>query len=87
MLEGAGAFAAGEWAPLLRAGDTVGAKWTPEGVVMPEGFGKAYRDYVEGGWGSIGVPETFCLAIRSDALEARCRIISQTERRIEVEFC
>jgi len=58
VLEGAGDFAAGEWAPLLRAGDTVGAKWTPEGVVMPEGFGKAYRDYVEGGWGTIGVPES-----------------------------
>jgi len=58
VLDGAGDFAAGEWAPLLRAGDTVGAKWTPDGVVMPEGFGKAYRDYVEGGWGTIGVPES-----------------------------
>ncbi len=59
VLEGIGDFAAGEWAPLLRDGDTVGAKWTPDGVVMPEGFGKAYRDYVEGGWGTIGVPEAF----------------------------
>ena len=59
VLEGVGHFAAGEWAPLLRAGDTVGAKWTPEGVVMPEGFVKAYHDYVEGGWGTIGVPEEF----------------------------
>jgi alkylation response protein AidB-like acyl-CoA dehydrogenase len=59
VLEGIGDFAAGEWAPLLREGDTVGAKWTPDGVVMPEGFGKAYRDYVEGGWGTIGVPEAF----------------------------
>lgn len=50
VLEGVGQLAAGEWAPLLRAGDTVGAKWTPEGVVMPEGFVKAYQDYVEGGW-------------------------------------
>jgi alkylation response protein AidB-like acyl-CoA dehydrogenase len=58
VLEGAGDFAAGEWAPLLREGDTVGAKWTPDGVVMPDGFGKAYRDYVEGGWGTIGVPES-----------------------------
>ena len=57
VLEGVGQFAAGEWAPLLRAGDTVGAKWTPEGVVMPAGFVKAYHDYVEGGWGTIGVPE------------------------------
>jgi alkylation response protein AidB-like acyl-CoA dehydrogenase len=59
VLEGAGAFAAGEWAPLNRIGDTVGAKWTPEGVVMPDGFAKAYQDYVEGGWGTIGVPEEF----------------------------
>jgi alkylation response protein AidB-like acyl-CoA dehydrogenase len=59
VLEGIGDFAAGEWAPLLRDGDTVGATWTPDGVVMPEGFGKAYRDYVEGGWGTIGVPEAF----------------------------
>ena len=36
---------------------------------------------------SIGVPETFSLAIRSDAFETRCRIVSQTERHIEVEFC
>ena len=57
VLEGAGQLAAGEWAPLNRLGDTVGARWTPEGVVMPEGFAAAYRAYVEGGWGTIGVPE------------------------------
>ncbi|WP_308814915.1 acyl-CoA dehydrogenase [Sphingomonas sp. GV3] len=57
VLEGVGQFAAGEWAPLNREGDTVGAKWTPAGVHMPESFIKAYRDYVEGGWGTIGVPE------------------------------
>ncbi|WP_010219013.1 acyl-CoA dehydrogenase [Sphingomonas sp. PAMC 26621] len=59
VLEGVGQLAVGEWAPLLRTGDTVGAKWTPEGVVMPDGFIKAYHDYVEGGWGTIGVPEEF----------------------------
>ncbi len=57
VLEGAGQFAAGEWAPLNREGDTVGAKWSPEGVVMPDGYAEAYRHYVEGGWGTIGVPE------------------------------
>ncbi len=57
VLEGVGQFAAGEWAPLARTGDTVGARWTPDGVVMPDGFAQAYRDYVEGGWGTIGVPE------------------------------
>jgi alkylation response protein AidB-like acyl-CoA dehydrogenase len=59
VLEGAGQFAAGEWAPLNRIGDTVGAKWTPDGVHMPDGYAQAYRDYVEGGWGTIGVPETW----------------------------
>ncbi len=56
VLEGVGQFAAGEWAPLNRVGDTVGARWTPEGVVMPDGYARAYRDYVEGGWGTIGAP-------------------------------
>ncbi|WP_294262815.1 acyl-CoA dehydrogenase [uncultured Sphingomonas sp.] len=56
VLEGVGAFAAGEWAPLDRAGDTVGAQLRENGVVMPEGFGAAYRDYVEGGWGTVGSP-------------------------------
>ena len=41
VLEGVGALAAGEWAPLNRIGDTVGAKWTPAGVTMPEGFAAA----------------------------------------------
>ncbi len=56
VLEGVGQFAAGEWAPLARIGDTVGARWTPEGVRMPDGFAQAYRDYVDGGWGTIGAP-------------------------------
>ena len=59
VLEGAGAFAAGEWAPLNRRGDTVGARLTPDGVKMPEGYIDAYRAYVDGGWGTIGVPEEF----------------------------
>jgi alkylation response protein AidB-like acyl-CoA dehydrogenase len=59
VLEGVGTFAAGEWAPLDRIGDTVGARWTPDGVVMPDGFRAAYQAYVEGGWGTIGSPEAF----------------------------
>jgi alkylation response protein AidB-like acyl-CoA dehydrogenase len=57
VLEGAGAFAAGVWAPLARTGDTAGARWTPDGVVMPAGFSDAYRDYIAGGWGTIGAAE------------------------------
>ncbi|HEX4694305.1 acyl-CoA dehydrogenase [Sphingomonas sp.] len=59
VLEGIGQFAAGEWAPLARAGDTEGARWTPDGVKMPAGYAEAYRAYVEGGWGTIGAPEAF----------------------------
>ncbi len=59
VLEGVGQFAAGEWAPLDRTGDTVGAKWTADGVVMPDGYVAAYKAYVEGGWGTIGSPEAF----------------------------
>jgi len=56
VLDGAGQFAAGEWAPLERLGGTDGPKWTPEGVKMPAGFADAYQAYVEGGWGTIGSP-------------------------------
>jgi alkylation response protein AidB-like acyl-CoA dehydrogenase len=59
VLDGAGAFAAGEWAPLLREGDTDGPKWTPEGVKMPAGYPEAYKAYVDGGWGTIGAPGDF----------------------------
>ena len=59
VLEGVGEFAAGEWAPLDRIGDTVGARWSEDGVVMPEGYRAAYQAYVEGGWGTIGSPEAF----------------------------
>jgi len=56
VLEGAGEFAAGEWAPLDRIGDTVGAKWSETGVHMPDGFRAAYQAYVANGWGTIGSP-------------------------------
>jgi len=59
VLEGAGQFAAGEWAPLNREGDTNGPKWTEQGVKMPAGYPQAYRDYVAGGWGTIGAPADF----------------------------
>jgi len=56
ILEGAGAFAAGEFAPLNRVGDEIGAKWSADGVTMPPGFREAYRAYVEGGWGTLAGP-------------------------------
>ncbi|HMG48309.1 MAG TPA: acyl-CoA dehydrogenase family protein [Allosphingosinicella sp.] len=56
IVEGAGEFAAGEFAPLNRVGDEVGAKWSAAGVTMPPGFKEAYRAYVEGGWGTLAGP-------------------------------
>ena len=57
VLEGAAQYAEGEVAPLNRIGDTEGAQWSPEGVAMPDGFHQAYRQFVEGGWGTISAPE------------------------------
>ncbi|MEA3013384.1 MAG: 3-(methylsulfanyl)propanoyl-CoA dehydrogenase [Sphingomonadales bacterium] len=56
IVEGAGQFAAGEFAPLNRIGDEVGARWSPEGVTLPPGFKAAYRAYVDGGWGTLAGP-------------------------------
>ncbi|MDI1297251.1 MAG: acyl-CoA dehydrogenase [bacterium] len=59
VLDGAGEIASDQWAPLRYVGDREGACWTPDGVRMPTGFAQAYRDFVAGGWGTIGVAETF----------------------------
>lgn len=59
IVEGAGAFAAGEYAPLNRIGDTVGARWRDGVVTMPEGFKAAYQAFVESGWGTISGPTEF----------------------------
>lgn len=49
VLEGAAKLASTHWEPINRIGDTKGAKWTKDGVRMPEGFGAAYSAYVEAG--------------------------------------
>jgi 3-(methylthio)propanoyl-CoA dehydrogenase len=59
IVEGAGAFAAGTFAPLNRIGDTVGARWSADGVTMPPGFREAYRAYIDGGWGTLAGPSAF----------------------------
>ncbi|WOE74874.1 acyl-CoA dehydrogenase [Alterisphingorhabdus coralli] len=53
IVEGVGQFAEGEFAPLNRVGDEVGAKLVDGRVVMPEGFKQAYKGYVEAGWNSL----------------------------------
>ncbi|MCL6740432.1 acyl-CoA dehydrogenase [Sphingomonas sp. RB56-2] len=57
VLEGAAALAEGEFAPLLRTGDTVGARWNNGAVTMPAGFREAWSSFVEGGWMSLAAPE------------------------------
>ena len=59
ILDGAGALAAGEWAPTNRVGDTSNPKWSDGSVTMPPGFKEAYKAYVEGGWGTIDCPPEF----------------------------
>lgn len=59
IVEGIGAFAAGEWAPLHRAGDQVGAKCADGTVTLPAGYVEAYKAFVEQGWGSITGAEDF----------------------------
>ena len=57
VLEGAAALAEGEFAPLARSGDAVGARWDNGAVVMPDGFKAAWRAFVEGGWMTLAAPE------------------------------
>ena len=57
VLEGAAALAEGEFAPLDRAGDTVGARWNNGAVTMPYGYRAAYRAFVDGGWMSLAAPQ------------------------------
>ncbi|MEL0250531.1 MAG: acyl-CoA dehydrogenase [Novosphingobium sp.] len=53
IVEGIGAFAAGEWAPLHRIGDQIGAKLHDGKVTLPDGYVEAYKAFVEQGWNSI----------------------------------
>ena len=59
IVEGIGAFAAGEFAPLCRIGDTEGARLADGGVRLPAGYAEAYRAYVEQGWNAVAGPEEF----------------------------
>ncbi len=59
IVEGVGQFAAGEFAPLNRIGDTEGARLENGVVRLPDGFASAYDAYVEQGWNAIASPEEF----------------------------
>lgn len=59
IASGIGEFAAEEFWPLNRIGDTVGARLIDGRVKMPDGYVDAYKAYVENGWGSINAPADF----------------------------
>lgn len=59
VVEGIGAFAQGEFAPLNRIGDTEGARLENGVVRLPAGFAEAYAAYVEQGWNAISGPAEF----------------------------
>lgn len=59
IVEGVGQFAAGEFAPLNRIGDQVGARLENGVVHLPDGFESAYHSYVEQGWNAIAGPEAY----------------------------
>ena len=59
IVEGAGAFAEGEFAPLSKIGDTEGARLENGVVRLPDGFAEAYHAYVEQGWNAVAGPEEF----------------------------
>ena len=50
VLEEAAKFAENVLAPINRTGDREGARWTPDGVVMPAAFKEAFAQFVDGGW-------------------------------------
>jgi hypothetical protein len=55
-----GKFCEGVLAPLNRVGDRQGCRRGQDGsVTTPEGFGRAYRQVVDGGWIGISVPQEF----------------------------
>ena len=59
IVDGIGQFAAGEFAPLARVGDTEGARMVDGTVRLPAGYAEAYRAYVEQGWNAISGAEEF----------------------------
>jgi 3-(methylthio)propanoyl-CoA dehydrogenase len=60
VLEESGRLFSQEFAPLNRVGDTQHSRRQDDGsVTMPEGFTRAYRRYVEGGWAGVPFPTDY----------------------------
>ena len=56
ILEESSKFCGDVLSPLNRSGDIEGSQWDAGKVRMPKGFREAYRQFVEGGWGSLQFP-------------------------------
>src|SRR5712691_5106303 len=54
VLEAAAKLAGEVLAPLNKPGDERGASLTKEGVVAADGYGAAYRQFVDNGWNGLG---------------------------------
>ncbi len=74
VLEEQGRFMQEVFGPTNAIGDTVGLKWSPDGVTTPDEFKPAYEKFVQAGWqglnaeveyGGAGFPE----AVQACALE------------------
>src|SRR5580698_9465499 len=59
VLEGAGALATDVLAPLNHSGDVAGARFENGKVLSAPGFSAAYRQFAEGGWGSLASDAEF----------------------------
>jgi alkylation response protein AidB-like acyl-CoA dehydrogenase len=60
VLTEGGRFVAERLFPLNQSGDREGCTRHPDGsVTTPEGFKEAYKDFIEGGWTTLGMPEAY----------------------------
>jgi alkylation response protein AidB-like acyl-CoA dehydrogenase len=60
VLEEGGRFVAEVLFPLNLSGDQEGCTRHPDGsVTTPKGFKEAYKQFIEGGWTTLGMPEEF----------------------------
>ncbi len=59
VLEGAGQLGADVLAPLNRKGDLEGARFENGKVRAPGGFAQAYREFADGGWGSLAADQQY----------------------------